>query len=239
MQFQDIFELYYAQYRAEATQPTSADDEYTIAMRLANVAIRRWFTYDATYWQGLFTTLRASGEGTTIATGESQYDAPEDMQEAGAVDLHNSAGNDETGWVKVLNSAGRTVVSYPIIDVREAQIRNDGGRYAYFTGDPNNGFTLNLNPAPDSSINGLEFDYTYYKKPTLVESADSTPEMSDPLFIVNHMLANRLRTSRNPYYGSAHDEAENLLGVMKMKNDSGTWSNPITARDRSGSIFGG
>ena len=41
MTFDDVFNAFYRLYRAEAEVPASTDDEYTIAMELANEAIRR------------------------------------------------------------------------------------------------------------------------------------------------------------------------------------------------------
>ena len=98
--------------------------------------------------------------------------------------------------------------------------------------------TLNINPAPTSDLNGLEINYIYYAKPTLYTSGESISEVPDPYFVVNRMLAQRFRASRNPYYNSALRDAEDCLRMMKLDNDSGTWSNPWQVPDRSGSIWG-
>jgi len=213
-------------YRAEADVPDSDDDEYTIGLRLGNEGINHWKTYDGTYWKELFATLDDADDGTkTITTGTTEYTAPDDMQEAGGV-------------IKVKNSDGNTVQTYRIIEPQEAQFLGDNSTYAYFTGDPSNGFTLHLNPSPSSSLNGNSIDYVYYKKPTEFVSGGDVTEMSDPYFIVHRMLAQRFRTSRNPFYDDALRDAENALGKMKMDNDSGTWANPWKLTDNTGSEWG-
>lgn len=227
MDFDQIFTAYYSLYRAEAVVPESTDDEYIVGLRLANEAVKRWANYDNTYWKELFNTLQNADDGTkTIAASTTAYDAPSDMKEAG-------------GSVKIQDSDGNTLRHYPIIEPQEAQFRTDEGTYAYFTGNVADGFILNLNPTPDSSIVGKSIDYVYYKQPTEFESGDDTTEMKNPYFIVNRMLANRFRATRNPFYTSALRDAEDTLKVMKMENDSGTWANPWKVADNSGAIWGG
>lgn len=224
MTFDEIFEAYYNLYRAQTTTPSSTDSEYTIGMRLANEAISRWANFDGTYWKELFTTYQESGGGTVTA-GTVDYAAPDDMREAG-------------GFVRLLDSDGRTVSRYPIVDPQQAQFLGDESKYCYFTGNPNSGFTLHLNPTPDDSVDGLDIDYVYYKKPTPFESGDDTTEMANPYYIVHRMLAMRFRASRNPYYSSALRDSEDALKIMQMDNNSGSWANPATLADNSGTTWG-
>jgi hypothetical protein len=225
--FDDIFAQYYSLYRGEADTPASTDDEYTVALALSKEAITRWANYDGTYWKELFTTAGTNGTGAvlTVATGTTSYAAPTAMREAG-------------GFVRVKDAQGFTVQSYPIIEPEQVQFRNDLATYCYFTGDPNNGFTLHLNPAPDASLNGLTLDYTYYKKPTYFTTGADKTEMADPMFIVHRMLANRFRVSRNPYYNSAKMDAEDCLKTMQADNNSGNWADPWSLVDNSGSVWG-
>lgn len=225
MTFSEIFQAYWTQYRADADVPTSTDDEFTIARRLANEALNHWATFDGTYWKELFTTLQES-DGGTISAGITEYDAPEDFVEAG-------------GSVRVLNSSNRVVQRYPIIEPQEAQFKGDNDTYAFFSGSPSEGYVLKLNPAPSSTLNGLNYDYVYYKSPTLYTAATDTSEIPNPYFVVHRILANRFRASRNPYYEDAIRDAENALTKMKMDNDSGSWANPWKRSDNSGSVWGG
>lgn len=230
MDFDSIFETYYQLYRGEADTPASTDDEYTVALGLSKEAISRWANYDGTYWKELFTTLGSSTQTvpalvTTVADGVSTYTAPTDMREAG-------------GFIKLKDSDGFTVHSYEILEPEQVQFRNDSAKYAYFTGDPNNGFVLHLNPTPDAQVAGLTIDYAYYKKPTYFTTGTDVTEMADPMFIVHRMLANRFRISRNPYYSSAKIDAEDCLKTMQADNNSGNWSNPWALVDNSGSVWG-
>lgn len=225
MTFSEIFTAYYTLYRGSATIPASTESEYTIGMRLANEAINRWATYDNTYWQELYTTPALSGDSSTVVTGTTEYDVPEDFQSAG-------------GHIKLLDSDNNVFQTYPILEPQEVQFKSTEGNYAYFTGSPSEGYVLHLNPTPTSTQNGKTIDYVYYKTPTEFTTGTDVTEMSDPYYIVHRMLANRYRASRNPYYEDALRDAENALGMMKMRNDSGTWANPYSVADRSGTIFG-
>lgn len=227
MTLDELFAAYYALYRTEAVTPASTDDEYIIFINLANEAISRWASYDGTYWNQLFDTLQVSGDGDSIITSATtQYAAPDDMKEAG-------------GFVKLLNPNTLTTLKrIPIIEPQDAQFKGDNSLYCYFTGDPNNGFELNINPVPDSNLVGCLIDYVYYKKPTLLAVGADTTEMSEPYFIVHRALANRFRGSRNPYYESAKNDAEDVLKIMQMSNNSGNWADPWSLPDRSGAQFG-
>lgn len=231
MDYDAIFEALYTLYRAEADTPDNSDDEYTICMRLANEAINRWANYDGTYWKELFTTLGDSAQVTpalvtTLSTGVKDYACPTDMREAG-------------GLIRVYNANGKTQQTYRILNPEQVQFASEAATYAYFTGNPSQGFTLHLNQAPSSTLNGLTFDYVYYKKPTELTAGASTTEMANPYFIVHRALAQRFRASRNNSgYKTAMNDAEDALKIMQMDNNQGTWDNPWELTDRSGTVFG-
>jgi len=227
MNFDQIFTEFYSIYRGEATVPSSTDDEYTIALRFANNAINRWANYDSNYWKELFETNQVDGSGAqTIITSQTDYDGPSNMRESG-------------GFIKILDSSNNTVQKYPILDPQDVQFKGDLNTFAYFTGDPSNGFTLHLNPAPPSSLKGKQIDYVYYKNPTEFTTGEDVTECPNSRFIVQHMLSNRFRASRNwTGYQTALRDAEEALKNMKQDNDSGNWANPWSLPDRSGSIWG-
>lgn len=224
MDFDSIFSAYHTLYRGDSDVPDSNDDEYTIGMRLANEAIHHWETYDNTSWKELYTNLVAAGEDFNLTTA-TQYDTPENFERAG-------------GHVKVLDSDGNLMQLYPIIEPNDVQFRGDMDTYAFFSGSPTEGYQLNINPAPSTALVGNTVDYYYYKKPTEFTTGTDVTEMSNPYFVVHRMLANRFRASRNPYYDDAMRDAENALSKMKMENDSGTWANPFSLVDRSGTQWG-
>jgi len=230
MDFNSIFTAYYSQFRADSDVPTSSDDEYTVGMRLANEAINYWANYDSTYWKELYTTLQLSTQVspalvTTLTTGTTSYTCPTNFREAG-------------GYVKVINANGTEVQQYPIIEPSEAQFKSDTEDYCYFTGSNKDGYTLHINPSPTSNLNGLRFDYVYYKTPTEFTTGTDKTEMANPYFVVHRMLAMQFRASRNPYYSSALKDSENTVRTMQLDNNSGNWANPPTIADNSYSQWG-
>lgn len=221
-----LFQQYYSQYRVEAQIPASTDDEYVIFTSLANEAINRWANYDNTFWKELYMTNQLDGSGDTVlAANTTEYAAPTNMRIAG-------------GYIRVYNSLGTTIKRIPIIEPQEAQWQSDVASYAYFIGNPNSGFNLNINPVPQPTEVGLSFDYVYYKTPSLLATGADTPEMSQPYFIVHRALANRFRGSRNPYYAAAKNDAEDVLKTMQMENNSGNWADPWKLADHTGGNFG-
>lgn len=227
MTFTDIWTAYYSLFRADSDVPASNDDEYTVGLRMANEAINRWQNYDGMYWRELFDTNQTDGTGDqTIVTATRTYDAPTNFKEAG-------------GSVRILDSSGNIVERYPIIEPNEVQFQGTQSNFSYFTGSPKTGYTLHLNPAPTAAHNGMDIEYDYYKTPTLFTTGTDVTEMSDAYFIVHRMLANQFRAARNPYYSSAKADAENALRQMQIDNNSGTWANPWTQADNSGTVFGG
>lgn len=227
MTFDEFFEAYYNLYRLEAETPASTDDEYPVAIRLANEAIARWAAYDSTYWQELFSTLSLSEENNIIDSTIVQYDAPDDFRKAG-------------GYAILRDPTTLTVQArYAILEPQQSQFRGDMSRHCFFTGSPTEGYVLNINGDIPTNLDGCLLDYVYYKQPAkFVSGGSEITDMPEPYFMVHRALANRFRGSRNPYYGSAKADAEDLLKTMKTTNDSGTWSNPWKLQDNSGAAFG-
>lgn len=225
--FANIFALYYTLYRGESEIPASTDPEYTIGLQYANEAIARWSTYDSTYWKALFATAQTASTGgvVTVTTGTTSYLTPTAFREAG-------------GFIRIRDASGNTVRTYPIIEPQDAQFRTDSSYYAYFTNAVGAIYTLHLNPAPDSAINGKLIDYVYYKKPTEMTGDSSTTECPNVEFIAHRMLAMRFRVSRNPYFNGALRDSEDALKIMKMANDSGNWADPWRVADNSGTSWG-
>lgn len=222
MNFDAIFTAYYTQYRAEQTPPASTDPEYTIALRFANDAIHRWANYDGVYWK----ELHATDTSKTVLAATTTYAAPTNFKEAG-------------GFVKLKNSDGKTVSRIPIVEPQEAQFKNENSSFCYFTGSPVSGYSLELNRTPSASDVGLTIEYNYYKKPTDFAIGTSITEVPIPDFIIYHMLAHRFRASRNwSAYQTAKRDAEDLLKIMQMDNNSGSWANPWKLADNSGSSWG-
>lgn len=228
MNFEQIFAAYYTQYRGESEVPASTDDEFTIALRLANEAIDRWEHYDVTYWDELWTTLSRAEDGDSTISSAITYTAPENLREAG-------------GTLRVLDTDGSIIISYPIVQVQEIQFMDQNAQYAYFTVANQEGEapTMTLSFVPSATITGKTWDYDYYKQATKFTTGNSRTEMKRPYFIVHHMLANRFRVSRNwSAYQTAKRDAEDILRTAQADQNSGSWTNPWKLPDRSGSSWG-
>lgn len=225
MNYDQIFEAYYTLYRAEAETPPSSDEEYVTGIRLANEAISRWVNYDNTFWNELYTTLGTEGQSITVSSNTT-YAGPTNMRSPG-------------GHVIVRDDNGNTLKRYPLIEPHQVQMKGDTNMYCTFTGNAATGFSFTVNPSPDEAIQGKTFDFMYYRNPTLIQGGGDVPDMRNPYFIVNRMLANRFRASRNwSAYQTAMRDAEEALKVMQLENNSGTWSNPWKLEDNSGTIWG-
>lgn len=124
MDFDALFVVYYTLYRAEATVPTSSDDEYTIALVLSREAINYWENFDGTLWNELYDTNQNDGSGSqTIITGTTSYAAPVNYKKAG-------------GFVRVKDANGNDQIRYPIIEPQEAQFKDTNSTFCYFTKSP-------------------------------------------------------------------------------------------------------
>lgn len=226
MNLDNLFAQYYFQYRTEAQTPADSDDEFIIFVGLANEAINRWANYDNTFWKELYDTNVSDGTGDTVLTTSLTYATPTNMRASG-------------GYIRVYDPTnGQTKGRIKIMEPQDAQWQSDTAPYCFFTGDPNNGYTLHINPVQVAPLLGMTFDYVYYKFPDLLANSTDFPQMSQPYFIVHRALANRFRGSRNPYYTAAKNDAEDVLKTMQMENNSGNWGDPWKLADHTGGTFG-
>jgi len=130
-----------------------------------------------------------------------------------------------------------TIIAYTSATVLTASVSQTVASSAFkITGS---GFVLNINPAPSSTLNGLDIEYAYYKNPTKYTAGASVSEIPNTWFVVHDMLAQRYQIERN--YGGyqiAKRDAEELLKNLQQDNNSGSWGNPWVVPDRTGSAFG-
>lgn len=221
MNFSEIFEEYYTIFRGQNSNiPVSGDREYDTAIQLGNNAIRKWDRADGVEWKELRTTLIKDAARIALLT-------PPHTEVAG--DLLTVAS--QTAYAAPLNMRKPpgfiTVGSRELIKViSPAQADQYGGvssAFAYFTGSANTGFTLHFDNGTDA---GLPIDYTYLRKPVYITDGTSVPDMSDPNFMIQEMLATRFLNNRNGFgYKITKQEATLALQNMKIENNSGTEGN--------------
>lgn len=209
--FGDIFNEFYTLYRAQGSDiPVFGDREYTTGIHLGNNAIKKWERADGIEWRELQNTLQ-NGDGGTISSGTTEYDAPSDMRKPPA-------------FIRL----GSSFV--PVIDPQEVKLHTDTS-YAYFLGGASSNFTMVIPDGLSSTYDGQDIDYLYQQKATLLRTdvtpAATVPQMSDPNFMIQDMLAARFLQSRNGMgYNVAREEADRALANMKVQNNTGTFAHP-------------
>lgn len=203
----DLQEAIHTIYESDADTPDSTDDDYVIRRNLINVAINRWENNKGVFWNELWTntTLDSTGATLTIATNDTTYPVPTNFRFPG-------------GYVKVYN--GSTLYkTYRVVKPEQAQSLSDASEYAYFTGNPNSGIVLNLNPAPPAAMNGMTLRYDFYKYATKIAATTDVPEMGDPYYAVWAVVAELNKADNNiPLYESALAEAEERIKQMEVQN---------------------
>jgi hypothetical protein len=208
MNFNEIFEEYYTIFRGQNSNvPAAGEREFETAVQLANNAIRKWDRADGVEWNELWTTAQLDGSGDLLTVADTtEYIAPSNMRKPPAF----------------ITIGTRSRV--PVISAEKAQLYgNVSSAYAYFTGSANTGYFLNFE---NGTTFGDAIDYTYLKKPTLMTSPTSKPDMSDPNFMIQDMLATRFMENRNSFaYKIAKQEATVALQNMKIESISGTEGN--------------
>jgi hypothetical protein len=217
MQFSDIFATYYTEFRGDSDVPTDlTDPEWLMAIRFANVAINKWKQVDGVLWSELWTTRSTADDGdATVVANQLEYEAPGDFVLPG-------------GYIR-LGGGDQSTQRLQVYSPEEAQTR--GGMFAYFTGNPAEGYILHLSAVADN-IAGMAIDYDYYRAPTEISASDDIPDMADPYFIIDSMLADRFRAARNfPAYQTAKRDADQRLQNMITRNAMGTPTRGWTIRD--------
>lgn len=225
MNFGQMFASYYVKYRGVGDVPGQSDPEFSIFSQFANDAIQFWRTQDGVLWNELFNTAKNSDATTIITTGVTTYKAPSDMDFPG-------------GYIKVFRPTSTDFTLIPLIQPQAAQIQAANSNYAYFTGDPNNGFILNYNPGNPAPMENYTMDYDYYKVPTPLVNFSDVPEMRDPMLCVWYALRERLENSRNTLWQKADIELSRSMANMEVKNAMGTNYNQWTYMDSQGGGFG-
>lgn len=218
----EIYPEFYGLYRGQASNiPQFGSREYQVGIHLGNSAIKAWERTDGVLWRELIDL--ASNQSTTIwptnqrtvATGDTTYTAPTNMRK----------------WpAKIRLTSGDRTFDVPVIDPQDVKDMSDNASYCYFTGGASAGYTMNIPTRLASNYDGFTIDYVYYKKATLlrtdVDPAATVPEMSDPNFIIQKMLAQRWLQSKNGMgYNASTSEADRILANMKLEATSGVYNN--------------
>lgn len=225
------------QFRGDSQIPDHTDPEWAIAANYGNTAIRRASNVDGEVWDWLWTTATTEGfgetyQGTSPNPSITTYICPDNMKMPG-------------GFVTLTDPLSKAVVTIKVLAQRNVQYQSGSAPYAYFTGNQNTGFTLNLNYSGASNF-GWAIDFPMYKKPTyydtslnattglINEDGTTETEVPDASFIINYMLAFRFRSTSNyNSYQTAKADAEEALKGMQIKNGIGINGNTWNLNDNT------
>jgi hypothetical protein len=184
--------------------PADGDDEWLTRLNLIYQAIGNWEAQDV-LWNELWTTYT---HGSTLSAATTYVITATDFRFPG-------------GYIRLTLNGATSYI--PIIKPSQAQSNIDVSRQAaYFTGNNNAGWTLNLTwtPASGDGTFGATLAFDYYKYAFKPATAAQKPEMSDPNYIVYWVAGqqNLLEGNNNQY--SVYDaQSLECLDNMRIMND--------------------
>jgi hypothetical protein len=204
----DLIDQIYSDYENDNTTWASTSAEYLTVRRYCKGAILRWEYLEGTRWKELYTKLSAAADGTkTITAGTYTYGCPTDMR------TPPQQGN----YVRLINAGNSSY--YEVLPLSKVEQMDDAsGKFCYFTGNPELGFTLNINPEKTLAT-GDTIAYEYYRNATYFTATTSVTEMSNPFFIVHYALSRLYKN--DGLLNESREElqvAETLLTEMKSDN---------------------
>lgn len=219
MNFQDVFQEYFPQFRGQAVNipSTFEDREWKQAIILCNASIKKWDRADGTLWNEL--VARAQDQSLTIfplvaktiTSGTVSYAAPTNMRKPPK---------------EVWAFNGTNYRKIQVVDAKDLSGLSELSSAVTFLGSANAGYTMLISQKTSDDYNGWQVDYLYYRKPNTLPfsqlAADVVLDMSDPTFAIQDMLAGRFTNARNGFgYKVASAEAKSALLNMKIENSSG------------------
>jgi hypothetical protein len=205
MSLQDILDEIYVNVDDDPTSSTTQDDEQTARIRLVNSGIRAWERQDV-YWRELWTLYTGQALSNT---NTYPIDASDFLQPGSLLYLTDASGN--VTFIDVID---------PTQAIRYAQ--NGESRAAYFTGNQNTGFTLNLTWTPTTGDNayGLTYSFYYYKSASRLAFTNDIPEMMDSNYLVWYATAQKhLFNNRTDMAQDAMAQAQDCMDNMRIKNE--------------------
>lgn len=222
----DLQQRIHRKAELDSDYPTAGETDYTVRTGLINDWIHNWEDEEGVLWNELFT------EGSITSTGATSYV----LSSSAITNVKYPLG----GFIRIVDSNSNTVLIYKIKKPHEVQLSvNSTEQYAYFLGDPQNGYTLYFNPSiPPTS--GTTIKFAYYKKATELSSSTDKPEMVNPLYIVHGVVSDIYSTEDPSESDKNFQIAQAKLKAMKIRNMQPAWYQENYIKDRMTSFsFGG
>lgn len=199
----EIQQLIHTLLEGDPDTPDTTDDDYLARRILINNAILTWESEREANWRELWI---ADHSGGTVTNNTTAYSAPATFKSAG-------------GFVRLVD--GDSVLEIPVVQPAQAQTYESTEKIAYFTGNPQDGYTLNFRftPVTADGLVGRTIKYDYYKFADTISSSSDIPEMTDPMFIVYKVVAQIFGQRSNfNMYSVFENNAYNSLSQMKIAN---------------------
>lgn len=188
----------------EATPPTVGSDDWNLRGALINETQRDWAErFD-------WSVLRVTDTTSTIS-GNASYGLPSTFKR----------------MERYVTIAGNKYQEVKPIEASYMSSSND--RYYYITGNSEDGYALNINPAPTSGPTVMT--YTYYEYPSELSTASSTSPCQNPYYLVQSAYARTLELDEDKRFPPAKAEAEAILQQM-LENEYMSLSPSLKERRR-------
>jgi len=172
MNLQDLQDKLQVLYDNDTSTPDSGDEDFDTRTILFNSGLGVWETEEQ--WRELLVSSDSLTVPITTTAGISSYDLPDDFARI-------------VGYLRT--SDGTTYNYIPQKDLTSNQFySNDGSTpYFYISGNPADGYKINIHPTPGTS--GLTLVFEYYKHPTDYQDPADISEIPDPMFLVYYALS--------------------------------------------------
>ena len=222
-------QIVYRRWQNSTDYPSSSEEDYELIRGALNDGIEAWggrAKEEAIKWRELFVNLSDASTGTkTTTANDSTYSMPTDFESI-------------SSWVKITDSDGQSVYyTYKKQDdVIRALKENASDRFFYITGNDGIGYTLNINPAPTSTGNTIE--YSYYKKPSLLDETTDTIDVSKPYFAIYFALSVLNEEERPDLAGTYASRAASIMEQMVIDNEIPPFNTPYGLEDLDFNING-
>jgi len=165
MDLSDLQKQLAAKLDGEATAPTVGSDDWNLRWALLNEAQRDWAErYD---WEVLRKTT-----STSVVSGNASYALPATFRR-----MERAVVVGGTNY-------------HEVEPIEAAYFGSNSNQYFYVTGNPEDGYALNLNPTPTSGPTTMT--YSYYTYPANLSNASSVSPISNPFFLVQSAYARLL-----------------------------------------------
>lgn len=184
-------------YEQGIDAPALTEEDGKVRLSMLKQIVSAWATENNTPWAELF-TIETLGP---IEAGETEYRLPDGFAMPDSFYLPDSV--------------------VPVKVKKPWQITGAEGRFIYITGNPADGYVLNLGwtPATGEPEIGKSIRAIIYRDPLLPTKTKDILDMSDPYYAVDELTAELFAPDDQALYDKWHNSALARLANMRERND--------------------